>query len=211
MSDRKTPPQNHSGDLSDLSLIEINYFFPLTKSWPPRGVCFSRAPPFVKRRESHVQPASHSPPFMTQSSHSEIAHRQPLAEDFRDGRERGLAGVSLLWRRWPLEVRTRRAISRLPRSKADSTRRDSQSGSSGPRPGPTLSEWSKNTMEYGAAAGAPSFTSHPVWRNSGRASTRNTKRDSFEQTAPTPRSSTTGRALSGGVSSDILRSFLPEW
>src|SRR2546427_3410388 len=35
----------------------------------PRGVCFSRATPFVKRRESHVQPASHSPsPFTAKLS-----------------------------------------------------------------------------------------------------------------------------------------------
>src|SRR5713226_5580128 len=52
------------GTLSDLSLIEIKHAF-----LDPRGVCFSRAPPFMKRREFHVQPASHgASPFTAKFS-----------------------------------------------------------------------------------------------------------------------------------------------
>ncbi len=72
-------------------------------------------------------------------------------------------------------------------------------------------------MAYGVAAGAPPSTSHTPCSNNGQGSTRNTKRNSSEQTSPTPPSSTTDRMLSGGVNSDPLRNSqvgrarMPRW
>src|SRR5437867_5450994 len=82
--------------------------------------------------------------------------------------------------------------------------RNSQFVSSGPRHGLTLSEWSKNIMGYGVAAGAPSSTSPLARRSSGRESTRNTRRSLFERTGHMQPSSTTERMSLGGVSSDRL-------
>src|SRR5437660_1063202 len=77
------------------------------------------------------------------------------------------------------------SLRNLARSTQDSPWRDSQSGSLGPRHGPTLSEWSRNTTESGVAAGAPSSTSPLASISSGLESTGSTRRSLFERTGPT--------------------------
>src|SRR5438128_9691793 len=53
----------------------------------PRGACFSRAPPFVKRRGSHVHRSLPEPSFFVARPSVEIAHCQPRtriqARDFQ--------------------------------------------------------------------------------------------------------------------------------
>src|SRR5260370_9749001 len=91
----------------------------------------------------------------------------------------------------------------LTRNAEDSPQRDFRSRSSERRRGLILSGWSKNTTEYGAAAGALSSTSRTVNRNFGLGSTRSTRRSLSEQTSTTHLSSTMGPMLLAGASSDL--------